>query len=75
MNDTLKNNYILDVGVNMVKGFLVFGGLSTCLGILMLVALFFFDGPINSHTKQQKEWCERYHPTLSFSDCSVEAGW
>ena len=75
MNDTLRNNYFVDVSMNIVKGFIVLGGLSTFFGVFLVGALFLFDGPVDAHTKQQLEWCEQYHPTLSFNDCSVEAGW
>lgn len=75
MNDALKNNYFVDMSLNIVKGFIVLGGLSAFFGAFLLGALFFFDGPIDAYKKQQLEWCEQYHPTLSFSDCSVEAGW
>ena len=75
MNETLKNNYFVDVSINIVKGFIVLGGLSAIFGVFLLGALFLIDGPLDAHTKQQLEWCEQYHPTLSFSDCSAEAGW
>ena len=75
MNETLKNNYFVDVSINIVKGFIVLGGLSAIFGVFLLGALFLIDGPLDAHTKQQLEWCEQYHPTLSFSDCSLEAGW
>jgi hypothetical protein len=75
MSATLKNNYFFDVTINIVKGFIVLGGLSAIFGVFLVGALFLFDGPINEYTKQQLEWCEQYHPTLSFSDCSGEAGW
>ena len=75
MNEVLKNNYFVDVGLNIVKGFIVLGGLSAIFGVFLLGALFLIDGPLDAHTKQQLEWCEQYHPTLSFSDCSLEAGW
>ena len=75
MNETLKNNYFVDVSINIVKGFIVLGGLSAIFGVFLVGALFLLDGPVDAHTKQQLEWCEQYHPTLSFSDCSLEAGW
>ena len=75
MNETIKNNYFVDVGLNIVKGFIVLGGLSAIFGVFLVGALFLIDGPLDAHTKQQLEWCEEYHPTLSFSECSAEAGW
>ena len=75
MNEALKNNYFVDVGLNIVKGFIVLGVISPIFGVFLVGALFLIDGPLDAHTKQQLEWCEQYHPTLSFSDCSLEAGW
>ena len=75
MNETIKNNYFVDVGLNIVKGFIVLGGLSAIFGVFLVGALFLIDGPLDAHTKQQLKWCEQYHPTLSFSDCSLEVGW
>ena len=75
MNATLKNNYFFDVGLNIVKGFIVLGVISSIFGVFLVGALFFLDGPVDAYTMQQLEWCEQYHPTLSFSDCSIEAGW
>ena len=75
MNETLKHNYFVDVGLNIVKGFIVLGVISSIFGVFLVGALFLINGPVDAHTKQQQEWCEEYHPTLSFSDCSVEAGW
>ena len=75
MNETLKNNYFVDVSINIVKGFIVLGGLSAIFGVFLVGALFLFDGPIDAYANQQLEWCEQYHPKLSFSDCSQEAGW
>ena len=75
MNETIKNNYFVDVGLNFVKGLIVLAVISPIFGVFLVGVLFLFDGPIDAHTKQQLEWCEQYHPTLSFSDCSAEAGW
>ena len=75
MGETIKNHYFIDVSLNIVKGFIVLGGLSAFFGVFLLGALFLFDGPGDAHKKPQLEWCEQYHPTLSFSDCSIEAGW
>jgi len=75
MSEAIKNNYFVDVGLNIVKGFIVLGGLSAIFGVFLVGALFLIDGPLDAHTKQQLEWCEQYHPELSFSDCSLEAGW
>lgn len=72
---TLKNNYFVDVSINIVKGFIVLGVISPIFGVFLVGALFLIDGPLDAHTKQQLEWCEQYHPKLSFSDCSLEAGW
>ena len=75
MNETLKHNYFVDVGLNIVKGFIVLGVISPIFGVFLVGALFLINGPLDAHTKQQLEWCEEYHPTLSFSDCSAVAGW
>ena len=75
MNETLKNNYFVDVSINIVKGFIVLGVIAPIFGVFLVGALFLIDGPLDAHTKQQLEWCEQYHPELSFSDCSLEAGW
>lgn len=75
MNETIKNNYFVDVGLNFVKGLIVLTVISPIFGAFIVGVLFLIDGPLDAHTKQQLEWCEQYHPTLSFSDCSVEAGW
>ena len=75
MNNVVRKNYSTDVSINIVKGFFVLGSLSAIFGVFLLGALFLFDGSIDATTKQQLEWCEQYQPTLSFSDCSIEAGW
>ena len=75
MNETIKNNYFVDVGLNFVKGLIVLAVISPIFGAFIVGALFLIDGPLDAHTKQQLEWCEEYHPTLSFSECSAEAGW
>lgn len=75
MNETHKNNYFVDVGLNFVKGSIVLAVISPIFGVFILGALFLIVGPLDAHTKQQLKWCEEYHPTRSFSDCSVEAGW
>ena len=51
---------------------ILFVGLSLIFGIAIVAALFFIDDPV---IKEQETWCEQYHPTLSFSECSAEAGW
>ena len=71
----LKDNYLVDVGFNIIKGFIVFGGLSAVFGALIIAGLFFFDGPMGSETNEQLKWCAEHHPTLNFSECSREAGW
>ena len=71
----LKNNYFVDVSINIVNGFIVLGVISPIFGVFLVGTLFLIDGPLDAHTKQQLKWCEQYHPTLSFSDCSLEAGW
>ena len=70
-----KSNYLVDVSKNIIKGFIVFGGLSAVFGALIIAVLFFFDGPVGSETNEQLKWCEEYYPTLNFSNCSREAGW
>ena len=75
MNETIKNNYFVDVGLNFVKGLIVLAVISPIFGAFIVGVLFLIDGPLDAHTKQQLEWCEQYHPKLSFSDCSLEAGW
>ena len=75
MNEAVKNNYFVDVGLNIVKGSIVLAVISAIFGVFLVGALFLIDGPLDAHTKQQLEWCEEYHTTLSFSDCSAEAGW
>ena len=75
MNETLKNNYFVDVCLNIVKGSIVLAVISSIFGVFLVGALFLIDGPLDAQTKQQLVWCEQYHPTLSFSDCSSEAGW
>ena len=59
MSATLKNNYFVDVSLNIVKGSIVLGGISTFFGVFLLGALFLFDGPRDAHKKQQLEWCEQ----------------
>ena len=75
MTETIKNNYFVDVGLNFLKGLIVLAVISPIFGVFIVGALFLIVGPLDAHTKQQIEWCEQYHPTLSFSDCSAEAGW
>lgn len=72
ISERVKGNYFLDVGFNVIKGLIVFGGLSLIFGIAIVAALFFIDDPV---INEQETWCEQYHPTLSFSECSAEAGW
>lgn len=45
MSEMTKNNYFIDVSINIVKGFIVVGGLSALLGVFLVGALFLFDGP------------------------------
>ena len=75
INEARKNNYFVDVGLNIVKGYVVFGLLLAMISLILAIVFFLIDGPRDAHTKQQQEWCEQYHPTLSFSECTLEAGW
>ena len=70
-----KDNYLVDVTKNIIKGFIVFGGLSAVFGAFIITVLFFLNGPMGSETNEQLKWCEGHHPTLNFSDCSLQAGW
>lgn len=73
-HERLTSNYFVDVGKNTIKGFMVFGGLLIVLApfFFFFAAFFSFDDPL---LEEQRIWCEQYHPTLSFSECSEEAGW
>ena len=72
INKLSNDNYFVDVSKNIIKGSILFGGLSLIFGVAIIAALFFIDDPV---IKEQETWCEQYHPTLSFSECSKEAGW
>lgn len=74
MNQKIKDSYLFSVGANTIKGFMVFGGLLIVLApfFFFFAAFFSFDDPL---LEEQRIWCEQYHPTLSFSECSKEAGW
>ena len=71
----LKDNYLVDVGFNIIKGLVIFGGLSAIFGTFIIAALFFFDDPLGSLAGEQHKWCEEHHPTLNFTACSLKAGW
>jgi hypothetical protein len=58
--------------LSLVKGALIFGGISLLFAIFILSALFFFEDP---QSKEQKKWCAEFYPDLTFEECSVEAGW
>ena len=70
MNETLKNNYFVDVGLNIVKGFIVLGGLSGIFGFFLLGALFLFFGPIDEYTKQQLEYWYTSPAQQDWCSCS-----
>lgn len=72
INESLKSSYFVEVGMNIIKGFMVFGGLFVVLAPFCFAAFITFDDPLLA---EQRRWCEQYHPTLSYSDCSVKAGW
>ena len=74
INKLSNDNYFVAVIKNIIKGSMVFGGLLAVLAPLLYVFLgfFSFDDPL---LEEQRIWCEQYHPTLSFSECSAEAGW
>ena len=74
MNQKIKDSYLFNVGANTIKGFMVFGGLLIALApfFFFFAAFFSIDDPL---LEEQRIWCEQYHPTLSFSECSTEAGW
>ena len=74
MNDTLNNNYFVDVSMNILKGFIVLGGLSSIFGAFLVAALFFFYGPLDALTKEQLKWCEEYRSSLTYEECPKEAG-
>ena len=49
MSATLNNNYFVDVSSNIMKGFIVLGGLSAFFGVFIVGALFLLDVSINAH--------------------------
>ena len=46
-------------------------GLLYLYGILYLV----FTPDDGNHEDTRSEWCEEYHPHLSFNECAEVAGW
>jgi hypothetical protein len=67
-----SDNYFFAVTGNILKGTVLFGGISLLFAIFILSALFFFEDP---QSKEQKKWCAEFYPDLTFEECSVEAGW
>ena len=46
------------------------------LAILGVMLLFIMtEDPPSEELKEQAEWCAEYHPNLTASECSDEAGW
>jgi len=70
-----QSHYLVEVSKNIIKGFIVFGGLCAVFGAFIIAVLFFLDGPMGSETNEQLKWYEEHNPTLNFSDCSLQAGW
>ena len=74
INKLSNDNYFVGVSKNIINGSIVFGGLLAVFAPLLYLFLAFisFDDPL---LEEQRRWCEQYHPTLSYSDCSIKAGW
>ena len=47
------------------------------LGLLYLYGVMYlvFTPDEGNHEDSRSEWCEEYHPHLSFNDCADIAGW
>jgi hypothetical protein len=75
MNDTAIIKYFADVGLNIVKGSAVATGFSVIFVAFIMSVFFILEGTVSPETNEQMKWCKEHHPTLSFSACSVEAGW
>ena len=46
------------------------------LAILGVMLLFIMtEDPLAEELNEQAEWCAEYHPNLTASECSDEAGW
>lgn len=75
MNDTELKDYFVDVGLNILKGSAVAAGFSALFVAFIMSIFFFFEGPPGSEFYEQQRWCDKHHPTLSYSACSIEAGW
>ena len=47
------------------------------LGLLYLYGIMYlvFTPDEGNHEDKRSEWCEEYHPNLSFNDCADIAGW
>ena len=43
----LKDNYLVDVGFNIIKGFIVFGGLSAVFGALIIAVFLHYSSSIS----------------------------
>ena len=63
---------------NMLRIFqLAYKPLCVCLCLLYLYGILYIvfssddEGPEHSKT----EWCEEYHPNLTYSECADVAGW
>lgn len=75
MNDAVIIKYFADVGLNILKGATVAAVFSIFFVAFIMSIFFLIEGPVGSETNEKMEWCEEYHPTVSFSVCSREAGW
>ena len=56
---------------------LAFKPLCVCLCLLYLYGILYlvFLPDDGNHEDSRSEWCEEYHPHLSFNECAEVAGW
>jgi hypothetical protein len=49
-------------------------GVACFLVFVLLLAVFIEDGP-DEEIKERHKWCDKYHPNLTYAECSNEVGW
>ena len=66
MNQTIKDGF---------KYFTYFMVFMACFLVFVILLTEFMEDGSDEETKERRKWCEEYHPSLTFEECSAEAGW
>lgn len=66
MNQTIKDGF---------KNFTYFMIFFACFLAFMFLLVVLMEARPDEETKERRNWCAEYHPSLTYEECSKEAGW